>query len=82
MQGKFIRINFDQNGYISGANIEYYLLEKSRTIRQAAEERSFHFFYQLLLGSPVTKKSIISVFKILLKSDLKFHLVKIVGSDH
>ncbi|CAG9536583.1 unnamed protein product [Cercopithifilaria johnstoni] len=55
--GKFIRINFDQSGCISGANIEYYLLEKSRTIRQATNERSFHFFYQLLLGSPVSKKS-------------------------
>ncbi|EFO26078.1 myosin [Loa loa] len=55
--GKFIRINFDQCGCISGANIEHYLLEKSRTIRQAADERSFHFFYQLLLGSSVSTKS-------------------------
>ncbi|KAK6102849.1 Myosin head (motor domain) family protein [Brugia pahangi] len=55
--GKFIRINFDQSGCISGANIEHYLLEKSRTIRQATNERSFHFFYQLLLGSSVNKKS-------------------------
>ncbi|KAH7730716.1 myosin-9 [Aphelenchoides avenae] len=46
--GKFIRINFDMSGYISGANIEFYLLEKSRTIRQAPDERSFHVFYQFL----------------------------------
>ncbi|KAI7697597.1 Myosin heavy chain [Sarcoptes scabiei] len=49
--GKFIRINFDASGFIAGANIETYLLEKSRTIRQAVDERSFHIFYQLLNGT-------------------------------
>ncbi|XP_056308923.1 myosin-9-like isoform X1 [Danio aesculapii] len=48
--GKFIRINFDVNGYIVGANIETYLLEKSRAIRQAKEERTFHMFYYMLTG--------------------------------
>ncbi|VDO37129.1 unnamed protein product [Onchocerca flexuosa] len=54
----YYQINFDQSGCISGANIEHYLLEKSRTIRQAANERSFHFFYQLLLGASSNQKSI------------------------
>ncbi|KJH42901.1 myosin head [Dictyocaulus viviparus] len=54
--GKFIRINFDMSGYISGANIEFYLLEKSRTLRQAPEERSFHIFYQFLRGTGVAEK--------------------------
>uniref|UniRef100_W5N2C9 Myosin-9 n=1 Tax=Lepisosteus oculatus TaxID=7918 RepID=W5N2C9_LEPOC len=49
--GKFIRINFDVNGYIVGANIETYLLEKSRAIRQAKEERTFHLFYYMLTGA-------------------------------
>uniref|UniRef100_A0A8C4IE34 Myosin-9 n=1 Tax=Dicentrarchus labrax TaxID=13489 RepID=A0A8C4IE34_DICLA len=49
--GKFIRINFDVNGYIVGANIETYLLEKSRAIRQAKDERTFHIFYYLLTGA-------------------------------
>lgn len=55
--GKFIRINFDMSGYISGANIEFYLLEKSRTLRQAADERSFHIFYQFLRGTSSQEKA-------------------------
>ena len=49
--GKFIRINFDNSGYIAGANIETYLLEKARMVRQSPEERTFHIFYQLLNGA-------------------------------
>merc|ERR1719357_2064800 len=55
--GKFIRINFDASGYIAGANIETYLLEKARIIRQAPDERTFHIFYQLLLGASPSLKS-------------------------
>lgn len=55
--GKFIRINFDASGYIAGANIETYLLEKSRAIRQAKDERCFHIFYQLLQGASNEQKS-------------------------
>merc|ERR550539_2143292 len=55
--GKFIRINFDASGFNIGANIETYLLEKARVIRQAEEERSFHIFYQLLMGASSELKS-------------------------
>merc|ERR1719323_1319678 len=55
--GKFIRINFDASGYIAGANIETYLLEKARIIRQAPDERTFHIFYQLLMGASKEFKS-------------------------
>ncbi|XP_065222996.1 myosin heavy chain, non-muscle [Planococcus citri] len=54
--GKFIRINFDASGYIAGANIETYLLEKSRAIRQATDERTFHIFYQLLAGASADQR--------------------------
>jgi myosin protein heavy chain len=46
--GKFIRISFSLDGSISGANIDWYLLEKSRVVVRSAAERNFHVFYQLL----------------------------------
>uniref|UniRef100_A0A673J3P6 Myosin, heavy chain 11b, smooth muscle n=1 Tax=Sinocyclocheilus rhinocerous TaxID=307959 RepID=A0A673J3P6_9TELE len=49
--GKFIQINFDNTGYIVGANIETYLLETSWCIRQAKIERSFHIFYYMVTGA-------------------------------
>ncbi|KAM7532769.1 hypothetical protein Aperf_G00000129579 [Anoplocephala perfoliata] len=60
--GKFIRINFDTSGFIAGANIETYLLEKARVIRQAPEERSFHIFYQLLASAtPELKEKLLLI---------------------
>ncbi|XP_059203908.1 myosin-11-like isoform X2 [Centropristis striata] len=49
--GKFIKLNFDVTGYIVGANIDTYLLEKSRCIRQANTERAFHIFYYMVAGA-------------------------------
>ncbi|TDH03366.1 hypothetical protein EPR50_G00162150 [Perca flavescens] len=49
--GKFIKLNFDVTGYIVGANIDTYLLEKSRCIRQSMTERAFHIFYYMVAGA-------------------------------
>lgn len=48
--GKFVRIMFAPDGSIAGANIDWYLLEKSRVVYRNESERSFHVFYQLLSG--------------------------------
>jgi len=49
--GKFIRIHFGPNGKIAGADIETYLLEKSRiTYQQPGLERDYHIMYWLLSG--------------------------------
>ncbi|MBN3312154.1 MYH16 protein, partial [Atractosteus spatula] len=48
--GKFIRIHFGPTAKLAGADIESYLLEKSRVISQQAAERGYHIFYQILSG--------------------------------
>lgn len=48
--GKFIDVNFNNQGVIDGAKIEHYLLEKSRLVHQNPGERNYHVFYSLLNG--------------------------------
>lgn len=45
--GKYIEINFDADNSIIGAHMRTYLLEKSRVVFQAANERNYHIFHQL-----------------------------------
>lgn len=53
--GKFVRITFAPDGSIAGANIDWYLLEKSRVVIRSEAERSFHVFYQLIAGGGAIK---------------------------
>merc|ERR1712121_565665 len=46
--GKFIRIHFGPNLKIAAADIETYLLEKSRITFQLEIERNYHIFYQIM----------------------------------
>ncbi|XLR26509.1 myosin-11-like [Arachis ipaensis] len=49
--GKFVEIQFDKNGRISGAAIRTYLLERSRVCQVNDPERNYHCFY-LLCAAP------------------------------
>ncbi|XP_076340822.1 unconventional myosin-VIIa ck isoform X2 [Tachypleus tridentatus] len=54
--GKYIDIHFNKHGVIEGAKIEQYLLEKSRIVGQAQDERNYHIFYCMLAGMTKEEK--------------------------
>ncbi|XP_044349479.1 myosin-17 isoform X14 [Triticum aestivum] len=45
--GKFVELQFDKSGKISGAAIRTYLLERSRVCQTSSPERNYHCFYFL-----------------------------------
>ncbi|XP_055644100.1 unconventional myosin-IXa-like isoform X4 [Toxorhynchites rutilus septentrionalis] len=49
--GKFIQVNYRENGMVQGAVVQKYLLEKSRIVSQGHYERNYHVFYYLLSGA-------------------------------
>ncbi|KAM1107347.1 hypothetical protein EV1_004076 [Malus domestica] len=50
--GKFVEIQFDKRGRISGAAIRTYLLERSRVCQISDSERNYHCFYLLCAAPP------------------------------
>lgn len=44
--GKFVEIQFNKTGRISGAAVRTYLLERSRVVQLTDPERNYHIFYQ------------------------------------
>ncbi|XP_056017857.1 unconventional myosin-XV-like isoform X8 [Ostrea edulis] len=54
--GKYIEVFF-KNGSIVGARTLEYLLEKSRMVTQAQDERNYHVFYEMLEGMSTEQKS-------------------------
>ncbi|CAI9731276.1 unconventional myosin-IXAa isoform X18 [Octopus vulgaris] len=55
--GKFIQVNYKEYGMVHGAIVEKYLLEKSRIVSQAKNERNYHVFYYLLKGASAEERS-------------------------
>uniref|UniRef100_A0A4W3JVB4 Myosin VC n=1 Tax=Callorhinchus milii TaxID=7868 RepID=A0A4W3JVB4_CALMI len=53
--GKYTEISFDNRYRIIGANMRTYLLEKSRVVFQAENERNYHIFYQLCASADQPK---------------------------
>jgi myosin-7 len=54
--GKFIQVLFNQSCEIVGSTIQSYLLEKSRVVTAAKNERCYHCFYELIFGSTDLEK--------------------------
>ncbi|KAK1428998.1 hypothetical protein QVD17_11197 [Tagetes erecta] len=50
--GKFVEIQFNEKGQISGAAIRTYLLERSRVCQVSDPERNYHCFYMLCAAPP------------------------------
>ena len=49
--GRYLELHFNDRGRIASAKVLAYGLDKSRLIRLAHEERTYHIFYQLLAGA-------------------------------
>ncbi|KAM5172128.1 unconventional myosin-Va isoform 1-T1 [Mantella aurantiaca] len=69
--GKYIEIGFDKRYRIIGAHMRTYLLEKSRVVFQAEEERNYHIFYQLCASASLPEFNILK-----LRSANSFHYTK------
>lgn len=59
--GKYIDIHFNQHGIIEGAKIDQYLLEKSRIVGQADQERNYHIFYCMIAGLSDQEKKLLEL---------------------
>ena len=56
--GKFMKVQFNEEGFLVGAYTIKYLLEKSRIVTANPNERVYHSFYLLLKGKDAGKYSL------------------------
>ncbi|KAE8664853.1 hypothetical protein F3Y22_tig00112738pilonHSYRG00668 [Hibiscus syriacus] len=59
--GKFVEIQFDRRGRISGAAVRTYLLERSCVYQVSDPERNYHCFYMLCATPPEVRVYILRV---------------------
>eukprot|EP01091_Cochliopodium_minus_P007110 TRINITY_DN1703_c0_g3_i1.p1 TRINITY_DN1703_c0_g3~~TRINITY_DN1703_c0_g3_i1.p1 ORF type:complete len:1270 (-),score=368.60 TRINITY_DN1703_c0_g3_i1:54-3827(-) len=71
--GKYIKVLFTNDFKIAGAQVESYLLEKSRVTLQSEGERNYHIFYQMCGGAGMEEKK-----KYFLKPASDFKLTKVL----
>lgn len=48
--GKWVQVDVLPDGRVAGGSVRRYLLEKSRVIYQAENERNYHVFYYMIQG--------------------------------
>ncbi|KAF3507785.1 hypothetical protein F2Q69_00000868 [Brassica cretica] len=56
--GKFVELQFDKSGRISGAAVRTYLLERSRVCQISDPERNYHCFYLLCAAPPEEREKL------------------------
>ena len=57
--GKYIKLMFDSEGVLKGANLNTFLLETPRLVNQAENERNFHIFYMIINGCTTEQKQLL-----------------------
>ncbi|RCI02657.1 hypothetical protein CU098_009947, partial [Rhizopus stolonifer] len=55
--GKYLSLQFNERGRMTGAKFSNFMLEKSRIAHTSGDERNFHIFYYVLFGSSNEEKT-------------------------
>lgn len=59
--GRYVELHFNDRGRIASAKVLTYGLDKTRLIRLAHEERTYHIFYQLLAGATTEERDRLNI---------------------